>query len=178
MKKARILFVCMGNICRSPSAEGVMRKLVEQAGLQARVELDSAGTHAYHIGEPPDRRSQAAAKARGYELAGLRARKVEAADFVQFDLLLAMDADNLGLLRSRCPPHLHGKLQLMMDYADKYPATEVGDPYYEGAEGFELVLDYLEDACGGLLRAVTSGGDLIGKAEPNGTSCEKSANMK
>jgi protein-tyrosine phosphatase len=157
MKKIRILFVCMGNICRSPSAEGVMRKLVDQAGLQHLIEIDSAGTHAYHVGAPPDARSQAAAKRRGYDLAAQRARQVAADDFTEFDLLLAMDKDNLTLLQRRCPAHLHGKLQLMMHYAAHSPATEVPDPYCEGPHGFEIVLDYLEDACGGLLRALRKG---------------------
>lgn len=157
MKKTRILFVCMGNICRSPSAEGVMRKLVDDAGLQHLIEIDSAGTHDYHVGAPPDARSQAAAEGRGYDLAALRARQVAADDFTEFDLLLAMDKDNLTLLQRRCPAHLHSKLQLMMHYADHSPATEVPDPYYEGGRGFEIVLDYLEDACSGLLRELRKG---------------------
>jgi len=157
MKKTRILFVCMGNICRSPSAEGVMRKLVDQSGLQHLIEIDSAGTHAYHVGAPPDARSQATARRRGYELAALRARQVADDDFSEFDLLLAMDRDNLALLQRRCPPHLQNKLKLMMGYAEHSAVTEVPDPYYEGARGFEIVLDYLEDACGGLLRALRKG---------------------
>jgi len=157
MKKIKILFVCMGNICRSPSAEGVMRKLVDDAGLQHLIEIDSAGTHDYHVGAPPDVRSQAAANHRGYDLTALRARQVAADDFVEFDLLLAMDKDNLALLRRRCPLHLHSKLQLVMEYADHSPATEVPDPYHQGGRGFEIVLDYLEDACSGLLRELRKG---------------------
>lgn len=158
MKKTWILFVCMGNICRSPSAEGVMRKLVDEAGMQHLIEVDSAGTHDYHVGAPPDTRSQAAAKRRGYDLAGLRARQVAAEDFAKFDLLLAMDRDNMAALQRRCPAHLHGKLQLMMQFADHSPSIEVPDPYCEGAEGFEIVLDYLEDACNGLLRQLSKTG--------------------
>jgi protein-tyrosine phosphatase len=158
MKKTRVLFVCMGNICRSPSAEGVMRKLVGEAGLQDVIELDSAGTHDYHVGEAPDMRSQAAAKVRGYDLAPLRARQVRASDFTDFDLLLAMDKGNLALLQRHCPPSLQSKLQLMMHYAEKSPASEVPDPYCESEQGFEVVLDYLEDACGGLLRQLVKAG--------------------
>jgi protein-tyrosine phosphatase len=152
VKKTRILFVCMGNICRSPSAEGVMRTLVNEAGLQDVIEIDSAGTHDYHVGAPPDRRSQAAAKARGYDLASLRGRQVCASDFADFYLLLAMDKNNLSLLQRQCPPEFQGKLQLMMRYAETSVAAEVPDPYNEDATGFEIVLDYLEDACNGLLR--------------------------
>ncbi|HEY8026043.1 MAG TPA: low molecular weight protein-tyrosine-phosphatase [Burkholderiaceae bacterium] len=151
MKKTRILFVCMGNICRSPTADGVMRKLVVDAGLQHMIEVDSAGTHGYHTGAPPDARSQAAALSRGYDLAPLRARHVEERDFEAFDLLLAMDNDNLDYLKRRCPSHLKGKLRLMMDFAQNSSASEVPDPYYEGSQGFEIVLDYIEDACAGLL---------------------------
>lgn len=155
MKKTRILFICMGNICRSPTAEGVMRKLVNLAGLQDTIEIDSAGTHDYHVGAPPDVRSQAVAKARGYDLSLLRARQVCAGDFADFDLLLAMDHDNLGLLQRRCPKALQSKLQLIMHYADKFPVEEVPDPYHKGAYGFDVVLDYLENACSGLLRHLT-----------------------
>jgi protein-tyrosine phosphatase len=155
-KKVRLLFVCMGNICRSPTAEGVMRKLVKDAGLQHVIEIDSAGTHSYHIGAPPDPRSQAAALARGYDLADLRARKVCADDFQQFDMLLAMDRSNLSALQEQCPSHLDNKLHLMMHFADNAPEPEVPDPYYEGVKGFELVLDYLENACEGLLRELSA----------------------
>jgi protein-tyrosine phosphatase len=151
MKKTRILFVCMGNICRSPTADGVMRKLVEDAGLQHAIEIDSAGTHGYHVGAPPDARSQAAARRRGYDLSPLRARQVEERDFTAFDLLLAADSDNLDYLQRRCPPHLKGRLHLIMEFARNKVALEVPDPYHEGAQGFEIVLDYIEDACGGLL---------------------------
>ena len=154
-QKIRILFICMGNICRSPSAEGVMRKLIDDAGLASRIEIDSAGTHAYHVGAAPDRRSQAAAKVRGYDLSALRARQVSPDDFEKFDLLLAMDKENLALLKRQCANLSQAsqeKLHLMMEYASKSSASEVPDPYYEGEQGFELVLDYLEDACAGLLK--------------------------
>ena len=157
MKKTRILFICMGNICRSPTADGVMRKLVEDAGLQHVIEVDSAGTHGYHVDAPPDARSQAAALRRGYDLSALRARQVEERDFAAFDFLLAADRDNLDYLQRRCPPHLKGRLHLIMDFAQNFDATEVPDPYYEGARGFEIVLDYIEDACGGLLGRLRAG---------------------
>jgi protein-tyrosine phosphatase len=149
--KFKILFVCMGNICRSPTADGIMRQLVADAGLTQEIEIDSAGTHNYHPNSPPDARSQAAALRRGYDLSPLRARQVTDADFARFDLLLAMDADNLANLKRRCPKAHAGKLRLMMEYATRHDAREVPDPYYEGADGFEIVLDYLEDACAGVL---------------------------
>ena len=160
MKKTRILFVCMGNICRSPTADGIMRQLVADAGLEHAIEIDSAGTHNYHPGSPPDARSQAAALRRGYDLSPLRARQVSDADFAQFDLLLAMDEDNLEILERRCPKQHAGKLHLMMAYASKHEAREVPDPYYESARGFETVLDYLEDACAGLLDEVRKTGQV------------------
>jgi protein-tyrosine phosphatase len=144
----------MGNICRSPTADGVMRKLVEDAGLQHVIEIDSAGTHGYHVGAPPDARSQAAARRRGYDLSPLRARQVEERDFTAFDFLLAADSDNLDYLQRRCPPHLKGRLHLIMEFARNKVALEVPDPYHEGAQGFEIVLDYIEDACGGLLETL------------------------
>jgi len=156
MKKTKLLFVCMGNICRSPTAEGVMQKLVDEAGLQKAIELDSAGTHGYHVGASPDRRSQAAAAARGYDLSKLHSRQVADSDFVHFDMLLAMDKDNLYLLRERCPEQYQHKLKLMMEFANHSPVTEVPDPYSGGMQGFEHVLDYLEDACSGLLKEVRS----------------------
>jgi len=156
MEKVRVLFVCMGNICRSPTADGILRQLVADAGLAGRIEVDSAGTHNYHPGEAPDARSRAAALKRGYDLSSLRARQVVDADFEAFDLLLAMDQANLDNLKRRCPREHQGKLHLMMGYATNHDAKEVPDPYYESARGFELVLDYLEDACAGLLAQVRS----------------------
>jgi len=149
--KLRIVFVCMGNICRSPTAEAVMRTMVERTGLTQRCELDSAGTHAYHVGNPPDRRSQLAAKQRGYDLSGLRARQVDESDFVLFDLILAMDRDNLALLEQSCPPGQRHKLGLLLDYAEGCGEEEVPDPYYGGPEGFGHVLDLTEAAARGLI---------------------------
>lgn len=150
-KKLSILFVCMGNICRSPTAEGVARALAEQAGLSERFEFDSAGTHDYHVGSPPDRRAQVAAAARGYDLSGLRARQVKVEDFHRFDRILAMDFDNLDNLRRRCPPRQRHKLGMLLDYAESATLREVPDPYYGGPEGFEVVLDLIEEAVRGLL---------------------------
>lgn len=150
----KILFVCMGNICRSPSAEGVFRQQLERAGLSQQFLVDSAGTHAYHIGEPPDLRSQQHALKRGIDLSQQRARQVSEEDFEHFDLVLAMDKDNLALLQRKCPAHLQHKLKLMMSYASHSPSDVVPDPYYGGTQGFETVLDYLEDASTGLLRSL------------------------
>jgi protein-tyrosine phosphatase len=148
-----ILFVCMGNICRSPTAEGVFRAKVAQAGLQERVKIDSAGTHNYHPGSPPDERSQAHALARGYDLSKLRARQVLDTDYANFDLILAMDWDNLALLQADCPlQHAH-KLQLFMRFAEPSKALGevVSDPYHSGTASFEQVLDMAEAASAGLL---------------------------
>lgn len=147
----RVLMVCMGNICRSPTAEGVLRTQLERAGLAGRVEVDSAGTHAYHVGEPPDERSQAHAARRGYRLADLRARAVEPADYERFDLLLAMDSDNLSLLEAGCPPVHARKLRRLMEFAPASGSAVVPDPYYGGEAGFERVLDLVEQACEGLV---------------------------
>lgn len=147
----RVLLVCMGNICRSPTAEGVLRAHVEQAGLADAVEIDSAGTHAYHVGEPPDPRSQKAAAKRGYELAHLRARRVTAADFLRFDLILAMDRENLDMLRDACPAEERHRVKLMLEFARNAKHDEVPDPYYGGPDGFERVLDLIEDAAVGLV---------------------------
>lgn len=154
MKTTRVLFVCMGNICRSPTAEGVMRKFIADAGLQDRILVDSAGTHDYHVGEPPDLRAQTSARRRGYDLALLRARHVAPADFEAFDLLLAMDFNNLELLQRRCPAEHQSKVGLLMTYAVNHAAAIVHDPYYRGAKDFDLVLDYIEDACRGLMQAI------------------------
>jgi len=148
----RILFVCMGNICRSPTAEGVCRKVIKDNKLESVINVDSAGTHGYHIGEPPDPRTSGAALRRGVDLAGLRARKVIPKDFEEFDLLLAMDRDNLTFLRRGSRPEHHHKLGLFMSYATSFDAEEVPDPYYGGEDGFERVLDMAEDAAQGLIR--------------------------
>ena len=159
--KIRVLFVCMGNICRSPTAEGVFRKLVEEAGLSSRVEVDSAGTHAYHVGDPPDARSQAAAAARGYDLSGLRGRQLSEYDAEQFDYVLVMDRDNynrtVGLFGSAEPSDgQRARVRLFMDFAAGRAEVEVPDPYAGGSEGFELVLDMIEEAAGGLLAEISA----------------------
>lgn len=156
MRITQVLFVCMGNICRSPTAEGVLRKLVEDADLRCRVVVDSAGTHDYHVGEPPDPRAQAAARRHGYDLSRLRARQVVAVDFERFDLLLAMDFNNLAALRAICPVEHEAKVGLLMPYASKRKASIVHDPYYRSAKDFDLVLKCIEDACEGLLRVLVS----------------------
>ncbi|MBH9578234.1 low molecular weight protein-tyrosine-phosphatase [Inhella proteolytica] len=149
----RVLFICMGNICRSPTAEGVFRAQVQAAGLAQHIEIDSAGTHDYHVGAPPDARSQEHARQRGYELGGLRARQLVAADFERFDLLLAMDEDNLARAARLATPAQRARLQLFMRYAPGL-GTAVPDPYYGGPEGFEQVLDLVEAAGAGLLKAL------------------------
>jgi protein-tyrosine phosphatase len=150
----RILFVCMGNICRSPTAEAVTSKFILNSRLESIIKVDSAGTHGYHIGEPPDPRSCEAAMKRGIDLSGLRARKVVPEDFERFDLLLAMDHDNLALLKRSARPEHHAKLGLFMSYASRFDTDDVPDPYYGGEQGFELVLDMAEDAARGLIEAL------------------------
>lgn len=156
MKPYAILFCCTGNICRSPTAEGVFAKKIAEAGLRGRIVVDSAGTHGYHIGEPPDPRTQHAALARGYDLSSLRARRVGRDDFDRFDLVLAMDHDNRAFLARLCPPLRSHKLKLMMEYARSCAAREVPDPYAGGPDDFEAVLDMLEDATVGLLQTILS----------------------
>lgn len=154
MKKVRVLFVCMGNICRSPTAEGVFAKRLADAGLADRVEVDSAGTHAYHVGEPPDPRAQRTASRREVDLSGLRARRVDAEDFSQFDYVLAMDRDNYYNLQQICPIGETHKLQLFLSYAPHLETDEVPDPYYGGPAGFDRVLDMIEAAAEGLLEDI------------------------
>ena len=151
---AKVLFVCMGNICRSPTAEGVFRHVVASAGLEQEILVDSAATHGYHLGHPPDRRTQLAAAQRGYDLANLRARQVSGRDFVEFDYILAMDLDNLSQLRRLAPAQHLGKLSLFTEYSSARRGEEVPDPYYGGAQGFELVLDMAEDVAEGLLEHI------------------------
>ena len=153
-KPIAILFVCMGNICRSPTAEGVFRSQAIAAGLSQTLFIDSAGTHAYHVGAEPDARSQLFAEKRGYDLSAQRARQINADDFEQFNYLLAMDKDNLALLKAACPPEHQHKLALFMQYASNSFVDEVPDPYYGGANGFDIVLDYIEDASSGLIIAL------------------------
>jgi protein-tyrosine phosphatase len=151
--KVRVLFVCMGNICRSPTAQGVFRKLVEEAGLAEHIEIDSAGTHAYHLGEPPDPRARETALRRGIDLADLRARRAAPEDFERYDYVLAMDQDNYHALSAICPPGrgLERRLALLMDYVPEARMREVPDPYYGAAGGFEAVFDMVEEAAAGLL---------------------------
>lgn len=150
----RILFICMGNICRSPTAEGVFRRLVADEGEAGWIEIDSAGTHDYHVGEPPDARAQSAAKRRGIDLAGLRARLLEPEDFERFDLLLVMDETNrrdaLAIARTMAGAPVD-RLRLFLEYAPEAGVREVPDPYYGGPAGFEHVLDLVEAASRGLL---------------------------
>jgi len=141
----------MGNICRSPTAEGVFRHLLQENNLGRTVVADSAGTHAYHIGEAPDPRAQQAAARRGYDLSGLRARKIVAQDMDHFDLILAMDQKCLEAIRLVCPPERFERLGLFMAYAQRFDENEVPDPYYGSGDGFERVLDMIEDASTGLL---------------------------
>jgi protein-tyrosine phosphatase len=160
MKKVSVLFVCMGNICRSPTAEGVFRHLVRQAQLEDRVHTDSAGTHAYHVGNPPDVRAQATAERRGIELHDLRARRVATEDFDLFDYVLAMDQDNYQILSTICPPGYETRLRMFMEFAPHLNVPEVPDPYYGGTSGFERVFDMVEEAARGLLEDIRSKHDL------------------
>jgi len=146
-----VLFVCTGNICRSPTAEGIFRKFVADAGMSEAIIADSAGTHDYHVGEPPDPRAQDAASQRGYDLSALRARRVERGDFERFDLIVAMDRGHQRALSRFAPPATAGKIRLMMSFASSRGQEDVPDPYYGGPEDFESVLDLLEDAVRGLL---------------------------
>jgi low molecular weight protein-tyrosine phosphatase len=149
MKK--VLFVCMGNICRSPTAEAVFRHYVEQAGLSEEIQIDSAGTHDYHVGDIPDRRARQAAGQRGYDMVGLRGRQVVPEDFERFDYVLAMDRSNLANLKRLRPSDAQSHLGLFLDFARSHAEREVPDPYYGGADGFERVLNMVEDAAEGLL---------------------------
>jgi len=143
--------VCMGNICRSPTAEGVLRRKLRDAGLDQLVIVDSAGTHGYHVGAPPDQRAVEHAEKRGYDLSALRARQVGRADFERFDLILAMDWDNFALLEAQCPLQHRHKLRRLTEFARRHDTAVVPDPYCGGARGFERVLDLVEDACDGLV---------------------------
>jgi protein-tyrosine phosphatase len=149
MSQIKVLFVCMGNICRSPTAEGVFRHVIQQQGTADRFMVDSAGTHAYHVGEQPDRRAQQTARARGIDLAFIRARKVTRNDFAEFDYILAMDSDNYHNLLAICPAEYEDKVQLFLDYATNSHEQDVPDPYYGGQQGFEHVFDLVEDASHG-----------------------------
>ena len=149
-----VLFVCMGNICRSPTAEAVFRHKVKAAGLDDRIRIDSAGTGAWHVGNPPDSRAQATARQRGISMAGQEARKVQVGDFDRFDYVLAMDRDNLSDLRGLAQPRHHGKVFLFLDFASQVSESEVPDPYYGGPQGFEHVFDLVDAAAEGLLTEI------------------------
>lgn len=152
----RVLFVCLGNICRSPTAEAVFRDLLQREAAGLTVEADSAGTHTYHVGSAPDARTVAAALRRGIDMSQLRARVVEAADFERFDLLLAMDEQNYRHLLHMAPPERRDRVRLFLEFAPDQGRREVPDPYYGGAAGFEDVLDLVEEAARGLLAALAA----------------------
>lgn len=154
MAVVKVLFVCMGNICRSPTAEAVFRHYVENAGMSGQISIDSAGTHDYHVGDKPDARAQRAAQQRGYDMSKLRGRQVGEEDFRRFDYVLAMDTANLAILHGIIPPGSGTQPQLFLDYARHHSEREVPDPYYGGADGFERVLDMVEDAAQGLLEEI------------------------
>ncbi|ACC70642.1 low molecular weight protein-tyrosine-phosphatase [Paraburkholderia phymatum] len=169
MKTVAICFVCLGNICRSPTAEGVMRHQLAEAKLADRIIVDSAGTGDWHIGEAPDERAQRAAKNRGYDLSTFRGRQITIADFERFDLIVAMDDKNVAALRQICPPAQRDKIRLLMEFAmdagmseasgaaqraPDFDPREVVDPYFGGGEGFEIVLNQCEAACRGLIAAL------------------------
>lgn len=148
----RVLFVCLGNICRSPLAQGVMEQRLRRAGIEDRIAVDSAGTQGYHVGEPPDARAMEAAARRGYDLSRQRARRVRDEDFEFFDYILAMDLENLQQLKARCPSAEAAKLRLLLDSAPGPGGQEVPDPYYGGDDGFDQVLDLIEIAVDGLIQ--------------------------
>jgi len=151
----KVLFVCMGNICRSPTAEGVFRHKVEQANLSNQISIDSAGTHAYHVGNPPDGRATDAALKRDIDLSSQRARRVNANDFTEFDYVIAMDESNKDDLLSICPAGYEDRIHLFLDFGDS-DATEVPDPYYGQGRGFEIVLNLVENASEGLLKQLSN----------------------
>jgi len=151
VSKISVLFVCLGNICRSPTAHAVFERKAQERGLASVIDVDSAGTGDWHLGAPPDRRATAAAAERGYDLSALRARQVTQADFNQFDYMLAMDSSNLSDLSKLAPQYSRTNLSLLLDYAPDSPVREVPDPYYGGNDGFARVLDMVEDACDSLL---------------------------
>jgi len=154
MSQIKVLFVCMGNICRSPTAEGVFTKLVEDKGTRDRLIIDSAGTHAYHVGEQPDSRAQQTAKQRGIDLSFIRGRKFSRSDFEEFDYILAMDQANYQILVDVCPIGYLDKVKMFLDYAPNREESDVPDPYYGGQNGFNHVFDLVEDASQGFYNSV------------------------
>jgi len=164
--RCRVLFVCTGNICRSPTAEAVFRYHIEVSGLREAIHCASAGTHDFNVGGRADGRSQAVAAKRGYDLSRIRGRRVSDDDFVRYDLILAMDRQNIEALRARCPPQTLERIKLLMEFARKYNEREIPDPYYSNTKGFELVLDMIEDACTSLLEHVRANHLADPGAEP------------
>ena len=160
----RVLFVCMGNICRSPTAEGVFARIAAEELADYRVFIDSAGTHAYHVGSPPDRRAQTAAERRGIDLSTLRARRVESQDFETFDVVIAMDPLNVAVMTENFPDASTDKVRLFLEYATDPGRDDVPDPYYGGAKGFEYVLDLAEEAARGLAAHIKA--ELRGRSKP------------
>ena len=160
METIKVLFVCMGNICRSPTAEGVFTKLINEQNIASKFAVDSAGTHAYHVGNPPDARAQQAALRRGVELQQLRARKLHSSDYEYFDYILVMDDDNYAIASHECPKEHKGKVKYFLDYAPQLGVREVPDPYYGGKHGFEQVLDMVEDASLGFLENLQQAGQI------------------
>lgn len=158
--QVHVLFVCLGNICRSPTAEGVFRKLVEQKNLSDSIHVDSAGTSSYHLGEPPDPRAQTAAKMRGIDLSTLKARQTNEGDFAQFDYILAMDKDNHAKLLGQCPPGQENRVHMFLKFAPGASRTDVPDPYMSDTHGFEMVLDLIEEASEGLLDYICKQSDF------------------
>ena len=153
----KVMFVCMGNICRSPTAHGVFRKLVEDEGYTDEIYIESSGTHAYHVGEPPDDRAQQTARQRGLDLSDLRAQRIKSMDFQTFDYILPMDRDNYEILIDSSPPEYREKIRMFLSYAPGISQHEVPDPYYGGPRGFEQVFDMVEAGSRGLLD------DIIGR---------------
>ncbi|MFA7387561.1 MAG: low molecular weight protein-tyrosine-phosphatase [Thiohalobacteraceae bacterium] len=147
----KVLFICLGNICRSPTAQGVFEAVLQREGLAGRVQVDSAGTQAWHVGKPPDARAQQAALRRGVDLSGQRARRVRPEDFLEYDYILAMDRSNYEDLRAECHPDYEERIQLFLEFSSASGPEDVPDPYYGGAQGFEQVLDLIEAAAEGLL---------------------------
>ncbi|WP_045859942.1 low molecular weight protein-tyrosine-phosphatase [Teredinibacter purpureus] len=154
MKNTSVLFVCLGNICRSPTAHGIFRDVVAQEKLSHVIHTESAGTSGWHIGEPPDKRSSAAAFSRGCDLSALRGRAFEASDYQHYDYILAMDNANLSAMHSLKPIDYNGVLALFLDFSSQTSYTEVPDPYYGDGSGFQTVLDLAEDGCRGLLEHI------------------------
>lgn len=152
--KTSVLFVCMGNICRSPTAEGIFRHMIVEQNIAESFITDSAGTHAYHVGAPPDHRAQEIAESRGIDLSDLKGRKVTISDFDEFDYVLAMDKDNYAILNEMCPSSKKHQLKLFLDFAKDVKFDEVPDPYYGGTGGFEKVFDMLEQASTGLIEHI------------------------